>query len=75
MLGLLQHNFSEWFQGVSSESESGENEEIEVLIQERSLAKSREDFKTADTIRQKLDKRGVIVEDKSGGKTVWRWRT
>ena len=74
MLGLLQYNFSEWFQGVSSESESGENEEIEALIRERSLAKRREDFKTADTIRQKLEKRGVIVEDKSGGKTVWRWR-
>lgn len=75
MLGLLQYNFSEWFQGVSSESESGENEEIEALIRERSLAKRREDFKSADTIRQKLEKRGVIVEDKSGGKTVWRWRT
>jgi cysteinyl-tRNA synthetase len=75
MLGLLRYKFSEWFQGVSSETESSENEEIGALVHERSLAKRGGDFEAADTIRQKLIDRGVIVEDKAGGKTVWRWQT
>ena len=75
MLGLLRYEPKVWFQGSSVENETQEKEEIETLIEQRALAKKEKDFETADNIRKALTEKGVIVEDKPGGQTVWRWST
>jgi cysteinyl-tRNA synthetase len=46
-------------------------DEIEALIVQRSAAKQAKDFARADTIRQTLKERGIILEDRPAG-TVWR---
>jgi cysteinyl-tRNA synthetase len=55
--------------------ESGENgdfsREIEELIAKRAEAKKARDFTTADSIRQSLKERGIILEDGKDG-TVWK---
>lgn len=43
------------------------NEEIKDLIKLRQEAKTKKDFKTADEIRQKLQKFGIILEDTANG--------
>ena len=45
--------------------------EIEELIAKRAEAKKAKDFATADSIRQNLKERGIILEDSSSG-TVWK---
>ena len=72
MLGLLRYNSTDWFQGSSSGKTDSQNKEIDLLLEKRSLAKQRGDFKTADSIRQELQERGIMVEDKPSGETVWR---
>lgn len=46
-------------------------EEIEGLIAEREAARKRRDFEKADTIRDRLSKAGIILEDTPYG-TKWR---
>jgi cysteinyl-tRNA synthetase len=48
--------------------------EIERLIAERQAARARKDFKESDRIRDALEAAGVILEDKAGAATVWRFR-
>ncbi len=49
-------------------------EKIESLIAEREVARKRKEFKKADSIRNKLSKAGIILEDTSYG-TKWRKKT
>ncbi len=44
---------------------------VEEAIENRNVARKRKDFQTADTIRDNLAKRGIILEDLPGGKTIW----
>ncbi len=53
------------------EEKSSVNGEIEVLIQERALAKKNRDFVTADRIRNRLNEMGIVLEDSSSG-TKWK---
>jgi cysteinyl-tRNA synthetase len=46
-------------------------DEIERLIEERKAARSRRDFAAADTIRNALAERGILLEDNPGG-TRWK---
>jgi cysteinyl-tRNA synthetase len=46
-------------------------EEIERLIEERKAARQRRDFAAADTIRQALAERGILLEDNPSG-TRWK---
>jgi cysteinyl-tRNA synthetase len=43
------------------------DEELSGLIQERSEARARRDFATADRIRAELDSRGIVLEDTQDG--------
>jgi cysteinyl-tRNA synthetase len=66
VLGLLQQNPEAWLKG------GGEDDEIETLIAQRNTARKNKDFAGADRIRAQLAARGVVLEDKPGGKTEWR---
>ena len=46
-------------------------EEIEKLIKKRNLARQNKNFKLADEIREKLKKRGVLVED-INTESIWK---
>jgi len=43
---------------------------IKNLIQQREASRKEKDFKTADKIREKINKLGFIIEDKERGFTV-----
>jgi cysteinyl-tRNA synthetase len=45
--------------------------EIEAALSERSAARAGKDFARADAIRDRLAKKGIILEDTPAG-TVWR---
>jgi len=44
---------------------------VGILIEQRSQARKRKDFAAADAIRGKLNKLGIVLEDKPEG-TGWR---
>ena len=72
LLGLLQYSRDSWFQGDAvSDTEDG-TEGIESLIERRLIARRNRDFDAADSIRKSLSDRGVVLEDKPDGTTVWR---
>ena len=72
LLGLLRHSHESWFQGGDVFETDDENEEIETLIARRLAARQVRDFDAADSIRKSLIDRGVVLEDKPDGTTVWR---
>ncbi len=47
------------------------NELVGILIEQRAAARNAKDFAAADAIRDRLDKLGVVLEDKPG-ETIWR---
>jgi cysteinyl-tRNA synthetase len=66
-MGLLQQDPETWLKGDSDESAT-----IELLINARLAARKAKDFAEADRIRTELAIRGILLEDKPGGKTEWR---
>ncbi len=68
MLGLLYNEPLAWFKGGNS---SDETAEIEALIAQRTEAKKNKDWVSADTIRNQLKDRGIILEDSPAG-TTWK---
>lgn len=68
LLGVLCKNCDDWFKkGIENISE----EEIEVLIKQRTEAKSQKNFRLADEIRTKLLEKSVHIEDTKDG-TTWK---
>jgi cysteinyl-tRNA synthetase len=45
--------------------------ELEAMIEERNRARRYKDFKKADSIRKKLEEKGIILEDTKDGQTTW----
>ena len=70
VLGLLQQNPEAWLKGA--QSQAGGDKDIEGLIAQRNAARKNKDFAGADRIRKELASRGILLEDKPGGKTEWR---
>ncbi|MGB2690995.1 MAG: cysteine--tRNA ligase [Thermodesulfobacteriota bacterium] len=72
-LGILEYNPSEYLQGHKLEQSSSEitEEEIEQLIEERITARKEKNWARADEIRDELDEKGILLEDKAEG-TIWR---
>ncbi len=52
-----------------------DTEVIEAKIAERQAARKAEDWALADAIRDDLAQRGVILEDRPDGTTIWKVRT
>jgi cysteinyl-tRNA synthetase len=46
--------------------------DIECLIEERAAARKAKNFRESDRIRDELAGAGVLLEDQTGGKTLWR---
>jgi cysteinyl-tRNA synthetase len=67
VLGLLQQDPEAWLRG-----ETGETGEIETLIAERNAARKAKNFAEADRIRTDLALKGIVLEDKPDGSTLWR---
>ncbi|MBA2771030.1 MAG: cysteine--tRNA ligase [Sphingomonas sp.] len=65
LLGLLGGSADDWFRG------GGDDADIERRIAQRTGAKARRDFATADRIRDELKAEGITLEDGAGG-TTWR---
>lgn len=72
-LGILEYNPSDYLQSHKLEQSSSEitEEEIEKLIEERITARKEKNWARADVIRDELDKKGILLEDKAEG-TIWR---
>ncbi len=72
IFGILKHEPSEWFKEVRGEGLELSQEEIERLIEERSKARKEKNYKRADEIRDFLKSKGILLEDRPDGKTIWR---
>ena len=73
LLGLLTHDPEDWFKGLASDRpEDLSVDDIEDLIGQRAAARNARDFGKADRIRNDLAERGVVLEDKPCGVTVWK---
>ena len=62
---------------VIKEDKNADNEfvkYVEQKIQERLKAKKEKNWSLADSIRNELAERGVILEDKAGGITTWKFK-
>lgn len=70
MLGLLQRDVIEFFQGTSAQGGLS-NETIEQLISQRLEARDNKDWAASDRIRDELKAEGIVLEDKAGV-TSWR---
>ena len=70
IFGILHEDPSSWFKGGSELPMPAE--EIEALIAKRNQARRAKNWAEADAIRDQLKEKGILLEDKPGGKTVWR---
>jgi len=68
IFGLLKHEADIFMQGDTKESEISE---IDQMIADRINARAEKNWAEADAIRDKLTKKGVVIED-DGLKTTWR---
>ena len=49
------------------------DELVQILIEQRNEARQRKDYAKADELRERLEKIGIVLEDKPDG-TQWRWK-
>ncbi len=70
VLGLLERSTTEFLQAAPG-TEAPDAAAIEAAIAERTQAKKRRDFATADQLREQLLDKGIVLEDTPDG-TLWR---
>jgi cysteinyl-tRNA synthetase len=71
LLGLLQFDPEDWFQGQSDDTNGLGEAAINALIEQRAEARATRDFATSDRIRDELAEQGIVLEDGPDG-TIWR---
>ena len=59
--------------GITIDTGTGSDAEIDARLEDRDAARARGDFATADRIRTELAGQGIVLEDTPGG-TVWHRR-
>ena len=59
--------------GITIDTGTGSDAEIDARLEDRDAARARGDFATADRIRTELAEQGIVLEDTPGG-TVWHRR-
>ena len=69
-IGLLQRSPQNWFHGQRATNDI-DTATIEQAIAQRQQAKQQRNFALADSIRDDLKQRGIILEDSQQG-TVWK---
>ena len=69
VLGLLQQAPEAWLQGETSGISASE---IEALIARRAAARKAKNFAEADRARTELAMKGIVLEDRPDGTTLWR---
>ncbi|MCP5339572.1 MAG: cysteine--tRNA ligase [Steroidobacteraceae bacterium] len=74
VLGVLTLSPAEWFRLRIGADQDLPAAEVEALIEARREARRNKDFRRSDQIRDQLAAAGVILEDKPGGVTQWRYR-
>ena len=72
LLGLFDLDKKQWEDFKKSNTDVTENFILQ-MINERSAAKKKGDFKVADEIRNELLNKGVIIEDQKE-KTIWKYK-
>jgi len=48
-------------------------DEVNLLVEERNLARDNKDFKRSDEIRDLLNDKGILIEDKENI-TTWKYK-
>ena len=71
-VGLLNESHEKW-KNFKKEKLNITEEEINQKILERNNARKNKDFQTADKIRDELEDKGVLIEDKDD-KTHWKFK-
>ena len=71
VMGVLQQDSDAYLKRGAQQGALGDAQ-IEALIAARNAARKLKDFAQSDKIRDQLATAGVVLEDKSGGKTEWR---
>lgn len=71
VLGILQQQPEQFLKSSSADSADDEEAEIEQLIAQRNQARADKNWAEADKIRDQLQQKGIVLEDKDG-QTNWR---
>ncbi|HET8921713.1 MAG TPA: cysteine--tRNA ligase [Candidatus Acidoferrum sp.] len=58
--------------GYGSQQTGPTDAEINKMVTERTAAKKKRDFATADRIRKELEDRGILIEDAKDGSVRWK---
>lgn len=76
VLALLEDDDEETLRklGIGLAKPRMSSEQVEGLIEERTAAKKRRDFKRSDEIRQKLADSGILIEDMKDGSVRWKYK-
>jgi cysteinyl-tRNA synthetase len=74
VFAVLEDNDGEKLQrlGYGPAASGPSDAEIDKLVSERTAAKKKRDFATADRIRKELADRGIIIEDARDGSVRWK---
>ena len=70
LLGIMQVRGQDWFRNVDENTRIWITEQIKL----RNIAKEQRNFVEADTIRDELLRKGIIIEDTKDG-TTWKVKT
>ena len=73
-LGIRSNLLYRWQRQLEDQKlgKSLSEDEINALIKERNLARDNKDFKRSDEIRDLLNDKGILIEDKENS-TTWKY--
>jgi len=71
LVGLFNKDLTTWSR--DSITKQIDENEIENLLRERNAAREEKDFTKSDQIRDMLNSKGIVIEDKDG-KTNWKYK-